>query len=54
VGPLGFLYLGVLADTIGAPAATALSGVLGLLALSATHRWWRQIGSAATVDAARH
>jgi len=46
VGPLGFLYLGVLADTIGAPRATALSGVLGLLALAMTRRWWRQLGAA--------
>jgi MFS family permease len=46
VGPLGFLYLGVLADTIGAPLATALSGVLGLCALAATRRWWRRLGAA--------
>ena len=45
VGPLGFLYLGVLADTIGAPRATALSGVLGLLALAMTRRWWRQLAA---------
>jgi MFS family permease len=44
-GPLGFLYLGVLADSIGAPAATALSGALGLLALAATRRWWRELGA---------
>jgi MFS family permease len=44
-GPLGFLYLGVLADAIGAPRATALSGLLGLLALAATWRWWRRLGA---------
>jgi len=43
IGPLGFLYLGLLADAIGAPAATALTGVLGLLALAATRRWWGRL-----------
>ncbi|HEY8874513.1 MAG TPA: MFS transporter, partial [Stellaceae bacterium] len=33
VGPIGFLTLGVLADAIGAPLATAITGTLGLLAL---------------------
>jgi len=46
VGPIGFLTLGVLADLIGAPWATALTGVLGLLALAATRRWWRRLGAA--------
>ncbi len=45
VGPLGFLGLGVLADAIGAPWATAITGALGLLALAATRRWWRQLGT---------
>ncbi len=40
-GPIGFLYLGVLADAIGAPWATAITGTLGLVALAATRRWWR-------------
>ena len=44
VGPLGFLYLGLLAEMIGAPAATALTGFLGLLALGATRRWWSRLG----------
>ena len=44
VGPLGFLYLGLLAELIGAPAATALTGFLGLLALAATRRWWSRLG----------
>ena len=43
VGPLGFLYLGLLADAIGAPRATAISGTLGLVALAATWRWWRPL-----------
>jgi MFS family permease len=46
VGPIGFLTLGVLADAIGAPLATAMTGTLGLLALAATRRWWRQLGTA--------
>jgi MFS family permease len=45
-GPIGFLYLGVLADAIGAPWATATTGALGLIALAATHRWWRHLGAA--------
>jgi hypothetical protein len=44
VGPVGFLCLGLLADAIGAPAATALTGLLGLLALGLTRRWWSQVG----------
>ena len=46
VGPVGFLTLGVLADAIGAPLATAMTGVLGLLALALTRRWWRRLGAA--------
>ena len=42
-GPIGFLWLGWLADRIGAHNATALTGVLGLLALAATWRWWKEI-----------
>jgi hypothetical protein len=34
-GPIGFVWLGWLADQIGAPYATALTGVVGLLALAA-------------------
>ncbi len=41
-GPIGFLWLGWLADRIGAHNATAVTGVLGLLALAATWRWWKQ------------
>ena len=42
--PIGFLCLGLLADAVGATAATATSGVVGLLVLLATRRWWRQLG----------
>jgi MFS family permease len=45
-GPIGFLALGVLADLIGASAATALSGAVGLCALAATWKWWRRLGAA--------
>jgi MFS family permease len=41
-GPIGFLWLGWLADRIGSHNATAVTGVLGLLALAATWRWWKQ------------
>jgi MFS family permease len=42
-GPIGFLWLGWLADLIGAHNATAVTGVLGLLAIAATWRWWKEI-----------
>ncbi len=45
-GPIGFLCLGLLADAIGAPWATAITGTLGLVALGATRRWWRQLAAA--------
>jgi MFS family permease len=39
-GLIGFLHIGMLAELIGAPSATALSGLEGLLALALTwHRW---------------
>ena len=44
-GPIGFLSLGVLADAIGAPLATAITGALGLLALAASWPWWRRLGN---------
>lgn len=43
--PIGFLCLGLLADAVGATAATAMSGVLGLLVLFATRPWWRRLGT---------
>jgi MFS family permease len=45
-GPIGFFSLGVAADVIGAPLATTITGTLGLCALAATYRWWRQLGAA--------
>ncbi len=42
-GPIGFVWLGWLADWIGAPQATALTGAMGLLALAATWSLWRRI-----------
>jgi MFS family permease len=42
-GPLGFLWLGWLADRIGANEATAITAVLGLLAMAATRPLWRTI-----------
>ena len=43
VGPIGFVGLGLLAEAIGAPAATVVSGLLGLAALVATRRWWGRL-----------
>ncbi|GEP54190.1 MFS transporter [Reyranella soli] len=42
-GPIGFVWLGWLADWIGAPHATALTGAMGLLALAATWPLWRRL-----------
>ena len=42
-GPIGFVWLGWLADCIGSHNATAVTGSLGLLALAATWRWWKEI-----------
>jgi MFS family permease len=42
-GPIGFLWLGWLADRVGSHNATAVTGVLGLLAMAATWRWWKDI-----------
>jgi hypothetical protein len=42
-GPIGFLWLGWLADWIGAPLATTVTGTMGLLALAATFPLWRRI-----------
>ncbi len=42
-GPIGFVWLGWLADRIGAPEATAITGTMGLAALAATWPMWRRI-----------
>ncbi len=43
IGPVGFVHIGLMADWIGAPAAAAISGAEGLLALLLTRRLWRHI-----------
>jgi MFS family permease len=43
IGPIGFVALGWLADAIGAPWATAASGLTGLLMLLLTRPLWRSI-----------
>lgn len=44
VGPVGFFYLGFLAELLGAQAATVALAAQGLLALVLARRWWREIG----------
>lgn len=44
VGPVGFFYLGFMAEAFGAQAATVALAAQGLLALALTRRWWRAIG----------
>jgi len=46
VSPLGFLWIGLLADAIGAPAPTAITGLMCLAALFLTRRWYRRLGLA--------
>ena len=43
-GLVGFLHLGLLAELIGAPWASTVSGLEGLLAMALTWRWWRMLG----------
>lgn len=43
LGPVGFLALGALAEILGAPVATATMGLAGLIAMAATHSFWRRI-----------
>ena len=43
LGPIGFLLLGILADLLGAPTATALCAATGVLVLAITGRIWRAI-----------
>mgnify|MGYP001373238459 CR=1 FL=1 len=43
LGPIGFLALGGLAELAGAPAATAMMALTGLVALALARRWWRHI-----------
>jgi MFS family permease len=43
VGPIGFIALGLLADTIGAQWATTASGLAGMLCMVLTRPLWRHI-----------
>jgi MFS family permease len=43
IGPVGFVVLGWLADAIGAPWATAATGIAGLLMMLLTRPLWRAI-----------
>ena len=43
IGPIGFVALGWLADAIGAPWATAATGLTGLLMMLLTRPLWRAI-----------
>ncbi len=45
VGMIGFIHLGMLAGLIGAPWATAIIGIEGILAMLLTRRWWRAIAA---------
>lgn len=44
VGPVGFFYLGFMAEAFGAQAATVALAAQGLVALILTSRWSREIG----------
>ena len=43
LGPLGFVNIGLMADWIGAPAATIVTGIEGLAAMALTFPLWRRI-----------
>lgn len=43
VGPVGFFYLGFLAEVLGAQTATVALAAQGLLAILVARRWWRAI-----------
>ncbi|NQW12386.1 MAG: MFS transporter [Alphaproteobacteria bacterium] len=43
-GPIGFFYLGFLAEALSAQVATMAMGAQGLVVLALTHRYWRAIG----------
>ncbi len=46
LGPVGFVLIGLTADTIGARGATVATGIEALAALAITWPWWRAIGAA--------
>jgi MFS family permease len=43
VGPVGFIYLGMMADWMGAPAATAFLGAQGLAIMALSYPYWRAV-----------
>lgn len=43
LGPIGFLHIGLLADAIGAPWTSVVTGIEGLLAIALTHKIWRPL-----------
>ncbi|HTZ36079.1 MAG TPA: MFS transporter [Stellaceae bacterium] len=45
-GLVGFMNIGLMANWIGAPQATVVSGIEGLAVMALTWRWWREIGTA--------
>jgi MFS family permease len=45
-GLLGFVNSGLMAQWLGAPEATVISGIEGLAVMALTWRWWRDIGTA--------
>jgi hypothetical protein len=45
-GLLGFVNIGLMAQWLGAPEATVISGIEGLAVMALTWRWWRDIGTA--------
>jgi MFS family permease len=44
-GLIGFINIGLMAELVGAPWATTVTGIEGLVALALTWRWWRRLGS---------
>lgn len=45
IGPVGFLYLGSLAELLGAQTATQALAAQGLVALALARRWWLAAGA---------
>jgi hypothetical protein len=43
-GLVGFVNIGLMAEWVGAPWATTISGIECLFAMALTWRWWRDIG----------
>jgi MFS family permease len=46
-GLVGFVNIGLMAEIMGAPLATTVSGIEGLVAMAFTRRWWRELGNSA-------